>query len=55
MGGTDMQNNALIMSKARCNMAKILPKRHKTHNISKAYSVAIPRGNSVARVAAVIP
>jgi hypothetical protein len=55
MGGTDMQNDALIMSKARCNMVKILPKRRKTLNISKAYNVAIPRGNSVARVAAVIP
>jgi hypothetical protein len=43
------------MSKARCNMAKILPKRRKTLNISKTYSVAIPKGNAVARVAAVIP
>jgi hypothetical protein len=39
---TDMQNNALVMSKVRCNMAKTLPKRRKTLNMSKTCSVAIP-------------
>jgi hypothetical protein len=57
MGGTDMQDNAFVVSKARCNKAKILSKRRKTTiDLSKAYSVTtcIPRGNSVARVAAEI-
>jgi ribulose 1,5-bisphosphate synthetase/thiazole synthase len=41
MDGTDMQNNAFVVSKARCNMVKVLLKRRKTLNMSKAYRVAI--------------
>jgi hypothetical protein len=53
MVGTDMQNNAFDMSEViwvkYCqNSAKL------TINMSKAYSVALSRGNTVARLAAVI-
>jgi hypothetical protein len=47
MGNTNMQNNALIIS----NQNSVKP----TINMSKAFSVAIPRGNAVAILTAVMP